>query len=82
MMKRFKNINILKYLIVVLSAIIVFSTTYALILPAITLEVTEAETVPGIYLENGTDEEQNNSLDLISQAEAVIENPEIALFRI
>ena len=45
-----------KNLVVVLAALVVFSTTYALILPAITIDEEAAGTEPGFFLEEETGE--------------------------
>ena len=46
------NLKKMKYVAVILAAVVVFTTTYALILPAITVESGEAADEVGIYLEN------------------------------
>ena len=52
--------------VTVLAAVITFATTYALILPAITVEREHTDEVAGMYLEQGTDREvmwEENAID-------------------
>ena len=50
-LKKKKNRETRKKIISVISAIVVFITTYALVLPAITLDVSKASQEPGIAFE-------------------------------
>ena len=51
-LKKKKNRETRKKIISVISAIVVFVTTYALILPAITLDASKAGQEPGITFES------------------------------
>ena len=49
-----------------LAAVVVFVTTYSLILPAITMENTTAESMPGISMEGQTEITQPSEEELLS----------------
>ena len=58
-----------KRVVTVLAAILTFATTYALILPAITVERDKAEDVGGMYLEQTADTDdmlEDNALEPLS----------------
>ena len=63
----------LRYIVVSLAAIIIFTTTYALILPAITFDSDTAAKEPGFILEEETQEEVPTTI--LSEDETESENP-------
>ena len=58
----------------VLAAIVVFCTTYALILPAITIEQDSADNEPGIYLDEYLPEGEAPPVDVPSEQERLIDD--------
>lgn len=62
-----------------LASIVVFVTVYQMILPALTLELSEAQKTPGVYLEDGAlstetySEESAENLEYISEPEDIFD---------